>query len=237
MDADDAAQTSGEWFTLNIIWIDWSVGKNLVEDGRLNEGEFLCALHLACKRSKEVGSKPEQLAPLSKSRLSHPHFSDFRWYSNCEIDESQCILYQIFLITSDTHAQWFLLVDMARWTGLDGWFQNPWISTDVQLYFDLKAYPTRHPRSKLFVGNALIPISQRQLLKFVEGEAWNCKWLETLTKCVMVEYEGVTTMFTTHWLHTLTMNEHNGYASRSAPNPWQIAEADGQQGLPCMQSL
>jgi hypothetical protein len=39
------------------------------------------------------------------------------------------------------------------------------------LSFDLKAYPTRHPRSKLLAGSALIPISQRQLLKFVEGEA------------------------------------------------------------------
>ena len=159
MDADDAAQTSGEWFTLNIIWIDWSVGKNLVEDGRLNEGEFLCALHLACKRSKEVGSNPEQVAPLSKSRLSHPHFSDFRWYSNCEIDESQCILYQIFLITSDTHAQWFLLVDMARWTGLDGWFQNPnliagWWKLGVPLW--LRKPPIHYPEKCGYFGLLLV---------------------------------------------------------------------------------
>ena len=161
-----------------------------------------------------------------------PNFSDFRWYSSCEIAEPQCILHQIVLITSDE--QWFWLVDMANWTGLDGWLKIPWISTDVQLYFDLKAYATRHPRSKLFVASALIPTSQRQLLKFVEDEAWNCKCLGTLTKCVMVEYEGVPTMFTTHWPPTLTLNEHS-YASPSAiPG---LAEADGQQGLPCMQSL
>ena len=55
-----------------------------------------------------------------------------------------------------------------------GWMVDceiPWIPTDLQLDFDLNAYATRHPRSKLFVGSALIPISQRQLLTLVEVAA------------------------------------------------------------------